>query len=131
MNLNRKMQKMRKYLADNLILSDSWNYRIVAKTEIIYLYVCNSFRIKNNVRVHIRGLNLSRITCEKSPPLQNNFSKYATWEQRLRIFIEVSLKNYGSFSRYSSFCIFNHPMIYQICDVMVSIRTWDRVQIFL
>ena len=29
--------------------------------------------------------------------------------------------------RYLSFCIFNHPMIYQICVVMVSISTRDRV----
>ena len=32
-------------------------------------------------------------------------------------------KNYVLFSRYSSFCIFNHAMIYQICDVTMSIRT--------
>ena len=32
----------------------------------------------------------------------------------------ISQKNYVPFSRYSSFCIFNHPMIYQICDVMMS-----------
>ena len=32
----------------------------------------------------------------------------------------ISLKNYVPFSRYST-CIFNHPMIYQICDVMMSI----------
>ena len=30
-------------------------------------------------------------------------------------------------SRYSSFSIFNYPMIYQICDVMMGISTWDRV----
>ena len=29
--------------------------------------------------------------------------------------------------RYSSFCIFNYPMIYQICDVMMGISTCDRV----
>ena len=27
-------------------------------------------------------------------------------------------KSYVSFSRYSSFCIFNHPLIYQICDAI-------------
>ena len=26
-------------------------------------------------------------------------------------------------SRYSSFCIFNHPIIYEICDFMMSIST--------
>ena len=24
------------------------------------------------------------------------------------------------------FCIFNHPIVYQICDVVMSISTWDR-----
>ena len=27
------------------------------------------------------------------------------------------------FSRYSSFCIFNHPLIHQICDILMSIST--------
>ena len=31
------------------------------------------------------------------------------------------------FLRYSSFCIFNHPIIFQIYDVMMSISTWYRV----
>ena len=30
-------------------------------------------------------------------------------------------------SRYSSFSIFNYTMIYQICEVMMGISTWDRV----
>ena len=32
-------------------------------------------------------------------------------------------KNYVPFSRYPSFCIFNHPMIYQISDTTMSIST--------
>ena len=39
----------------------------------------------------------------------------------------VSQKNYVPLPWYSSFYIFNHPMIYQICDVMMSLSTWDRV----
>ena len=39
----------------------------------------------------------------------------------------VSYKSYVLFSRYSSVCIFNHSMIYEICDVIMSIITWDRV----
>ena len=35
----------------------------------------------------------------------------------------ISYKSYVPFSRYSSFCIFNHTMIYQICDVTMSIST--------
>ena len=27
-------------------------------------------------------------------------------------------KSYVPFSRYSSFCIFNHPMLYQICNII-------------
>ena len=27
--------------------------------------------------------------------------------------------------------VLNHPMIYQICDVMMSIITWDRVHIWI
>ena len=43
----------------------------------------------------------------------------------------VSWKSYVPLSRYSSFCIFNHHMIYQICDVMISINTWDRVHFWI
>ena len=38
----------------------------------------------------------------------------------------VLQRNYVPFTGYLSFSIFNHPMIYQICNVMVSISTWDR-----
>ena len=41
------------------------------------------------------------------------------------------LKNYIPFSRYSSFCIFNHLMIYQICDVTMSISTWDKAHFWI
>ena len=30
-----------------------------------------------------------------------------------------------------SFYIFNYPMIYQICDVMMSISKWDRVHFWI
>ena len=43
----------------------------------------------------------------------------------------VSWKSYVPFSRYSSFCIFNHPVIYQICDVMRSISTGHRVYFWI
>ena len=49
---------------------------------------------------------------------------------RLRILLYYR-KRYVPFSRYSSFCIFNHPMIYQICDVMMSITTRDRVRFWI
>ena len=40
-------------------------------------------------------------------------------------------KIYVPFSRNSSFCIFNPPMIYQICDVMMSISPWNRVHFWM
>ena len=35
----------------------------------------------------------------------------------------ISPESYVPFSRYLSFCILNHLIIYQICDVMMSIST--------
>ena len=35
----------------------------------------------------------------------------------------ISQKNYVLFSRYSSFCIFNHSMILHTCDIIMSIST--------
>ena len=43
----------------------------------------------------------------------------------------ISKKNYVPFSRYSSFCIFNHPIIYQISDITMSISTWDKVHFWI
>ena len=42
----------------------------------------------------------------------------------------ISEKSYVPFSRYESIFVFNHPMIYQICDVM-SIITWGRVNFLI
>ena len=39
----------------------------------------------------------------------------------------ISQKNCVPFSRYSSFCIFNQPMICQICGVTMSISIQDKV----
>ena len=43
----------------------------------------------------------------------------------------ISEKSYVPFSWYSSFCIFVHSMIYQICDIMMNIGTWDRVHFWI
>ena len=40
-------------------------------------------------------------------------------------------KSYVPFLRYSSFCIFNHPMIYQICNIIISISAWARVDFWI
>ena len=47
-------------------------------------------------------------------------------EVQVKIFFLFHRKKYIPFSRYSIFCIFNHPMINQICDLMMTISTWDR-----
>ena len=39
----------------------------------------------------------------------------------------ISWKSYVPFLKYSSFCSFKHLMIYQICEVMMSFSTWDRM----
>ena len=62
----------------------------------------------NKFKGHLR---YKTVTSQNVPPEANINSFF------------VSQKRYVPFSRYSSFCIFNHPMIYQICDVMMSIRT--------
>ena len=43
----------------------------------------------------------------------------------------ISQKDYVPFSRYSSFCTLNYPMIYRICDVTMSISTWDEVHFWI
>ena len=40
-------------------------------------------------------------------------------------------KIYVPFSRYSGFCIWNHLIIYQICEVMMSINTCDGVYFWI
>ena len=42
----------------------------------------------------------------------------------------ISKKHYVPFSSYSSFCIFNHPMIYKISDV-ITFSTWDWVYFWI
>ena len=43
----------------------------------------------------------------------------------------LSWESYVLFSRYLRFCIFNHLMIYQICDIMMNIIIWDRMHFWL
>ena len=54
--------------------------------------------------------------CYKMKKSQNNSSEVQVMN------FSISQKIYVSFSRYSSFCILNHPIICDICDVMKSIR---------
>ena len=50
-------------------------------------------------------------------------------EAQFKIFF-ILRECYAPFSRYSSFCIFNHCMIYQICAV-IGISTWERVHFWI
>ena len=51
-------------------------------------------------------------------------------EARIKNFF-ILYKNYVPFLRYSSFRIFNHRMIYRICDVTMSISTWDKIHLWI
>ena len=51
---------------------------------------------------------------------------YVSYERQVKNFF-ISKKSCVPFSEYSSFCMFNHSIIYQICDVMMSISMWDRM----
>ena len=57
-------------------------------------------------------------------------SQNMTFEAQIKNFF-ISYKNYVPFSRYSSFSISNNPVIYQICDVTMSISTWDKVHFWI
>ena len=58
-------------------------------------------------------------------------SQNVLFEPQVKIFFLILWKSYVPFWRYSIFCIFNHLMIYQICEVMMSISTWDRVHFWI
>ena len=47
-------------------------------------------------------------------------SQNVPYEAQVKNYL-ISQKIYVPFSRYSSFCTFQHPIIYQVCDVMMSI----------
>ena len=57
-------------------------------------------------------------------------SQNVSYEAQVKNFY-ILQKSYVPFSRCSSFSIFYHPMIYQICDVMMSSSTWDRVHFWM
>ena len=107
----------------------------------LYLYK-STIRLRNYINGYVKLLVLHFLAplnswlivkiqaYYRSPPLQNyNFSKCVNWGTGQDRF--VSWKSYFLFSRYSRICIYNHPMIYQICDVAVSISTWDRVHFWI
>ena len=70
--------------------------------------LCSFYLLDRIAKVYLRS---KTITSQNAPS-----------EAQIKNFFH-SKKNYVPFSRYSSFCIFNHPMIYQMCDVTMSIST--------
>ena len=66
---------------------------------------------------HMHTITLKSYLRYKTTTFQNVSS-----EAQIKNFF-ISKKNYVPFLRYSSFYIFNHPMIYRICDVTMSIST--------
>ena len=69
---------------------------------------------------HMHTIMLKSYLRYKTTTFQNVSS-----EAQIKNFFN-SKKNYVPFLRYSSFYIFNHPMIYRICDVTMSISTWGN-----
>ena len=67
---------------------------------------------------------------KKTATPKNSVKGYLCYKTTENLSYEVQVKNffmseesYLPFSRYSSFYIFNHPMIYEFCDVMIRIST--------
>ena len=50
---------------------------------------------------------------------------------RHRLWFFCFIEKLCSVLKILSFYIFNHPMIYQICDVMMSNSIWDRVHFWI
>ena len=69
----------------------------------------------------------------KEPPLQNdNFSKSVIWGTGCKFFyFEEKLWKLFHSQDIELFFIFNHVMIHQMCDVMISISTWDTVHFWI
>ena len=88
------------------------NFEITRSSIIFGLPCFNLITDGENNGVFVKGY-----LCYKTMTSQNVSS-----EAQVKDFF-ILWKDYVPFSRYSSFCIFNQPMIYQICDVMMSIST--------
>ena len=85
------------------------NLNLLVFQEIFLSYIFRSF---------LKGVRYKTIT-----------SQNVSFEAQIKNFYFA--EKYVLFSRYLSICIFNHPMIYQICDITMSICTWDKVQFWI
>ena len=103
----------------NFHLSFSWNNHFRIMKHFFCLKEVNTVSTKLDGELTLKGNRRCKKITQNVPSMaevKNHF---------------VSLKSHVLLSRYSKFCIFNHPMIYQIFDVMKSIRTWDRVSFWI
>ena len=80
----------------------------------------------------MKGLRVAKVVKEMKGYLRCKMitSQSVLSEAQVKNFF-VSYKSYVLFSRYSSFCGFSNPTIYQICDGMMSISIWDRVHFWI
>ena len=60
------------------------------------------------------------------PPLKNVISENIVSDVQLKNFF-ISWESYASFSRYSMFCIINHPINCKVCDAVMSNSTLKRI----
>ena len=105
------------------------NKRIVKKVSlndpnIENLISCDYYDISEIMKMKIREQqDLSILHLQVISATKRYLLKMCHLGYKLRIFLFQ--RKVVPFSRYSSFCIFNHPLIYQICEVMMSISTWN------
>ena len=89
-------------------------------------------RVKHTIEKHFRMASLGGLLAKdnllcvsfKGSGLKLIFNCHLRDKLRIFLFRRICfILLYVPFSRYSSVCIINHPMIYQICNVMMSIGT--------
>ena len=86
-----------------------------SKCNLITLKSFLSYKVKYFIDYHVGCLCQKLLSYLELKRLPQNLS----FEAQFKNFF-ILQKSYVSFS---SFCIFNHPIIHQVCDVMMSIST--------
>ena len=94
-----------------------------------YIEPCAIFIARYLLRATFSNKSFRHFLRLKVTSLKNhNFSKCVIWSTGEELFQQ---KSSVLFSRHSSFCIFNHSMIYQICDIMMSKMARSRYIVIL
>ena len=98
--------------------------------------VCKQLALGWQIAKQLSGLNALSRSNNKNYRLtvpsatKSQLVKMCYLRCKLRIFF-ISQKSFVPFLRYSSFCILNDPLIYQIRDVMISISTCNRMYFWI